>query len=76
MHNLARLAAETARKYTLRARRDPSRDGASPDGLPPYQFCALVVRSTVDGGDYTLPYQRGLICEKQHAWHYTQGWTR
>ena len=53
MHNLARLAAETARKYTLRARRDPSRDGASPDGLPPYQFCALVVRSTLDGGDYT-----------------------
>ena len=49
---------------------------AGPDGLPPYQFCALVVRSTLDGGDYTLPYQRGLICEKQHAWHYTQGWTQ
>ena len=48
---------------------------AGRDGLPPFQFCALVARSTQEGGDYTLPYQRGLICETQHAWNYTQGWT-
>ena len=49
---------------------------AGPDGLPPYQFCALVARPTHEGGDYTLPYQRGPICETKHAWQYTQGWTR
>jgi hypothetical protein len=48
---------------------------AGPDGLPPHQFCALVTRSTHKGGDYTMPYQRGLICETKHAWQYTEGWT-
>lgn len=48
---------------------------AGRDGLPPRQFCALVTRSAHEGGDYTMPYQRGLIGEPRHAWHYTQGWT-
>ena len=48
---------------------------AGPDGLPPRQFCALVTRSAREGGDYTMPYQRGLIGEPQHVWYYSEGWT-
>ena len=47
---------------------------AGRDGLPAHQFCALVSRSDAEGGDYTLPYQRGAFCESRHVWHYTQGW--
>jgi len=48
---------------------------AGSDGLPPYQFCAIVARPDCEGGDYTMPYQRGPISEEQHAWQYTQGWS-
>ncbi len=44
------------------------------DGFPPLQFCAVVRREDRQGGDYTLPYQRGVICEADRIWHYTQGW--
>jgi hypothetical protein len=46
-----------------------------PDRLPPLQFCAVVHRSVSEGGNYTLPYQRGLICGTSRAWRYTEGWT-
>lgn len=48
---------------------------AGRDGLPPHQFCAVVTRSAHDGGDYTMPYQRGPMSESKKAWQYTQGWT-
>lgn len=44
-------------------------------GLPPLQISPLVERAITEGGNYTLPYERGFTCEECHHWHYTEGWT-
>lgn len=45
------------------------------DGLPGFQITPRITRRYDLGGTYTLPYERGLLCDHCHHWHYTEGWT-
>lgn len=44
-------------------------------GLPAFQITPRVTRRGDLGGSYTLPYERRLLCDDCHHWHYTEGWT-
>lgn len=57
------LAGTTAQQRTDRA------------GLPAFQITPRITRRDDLGGGYTLPYERGLLCDDCHHWHYTEGWT-
>lgn len=57
------LAGSTAQQRTDR------------NGLPAFQITPTVTRRDDLGGSYTLPYERGLLCDGCHCWHYTEGWT-
>ncbi len=57
------LAGSTAQQRTDRA------------GLPAFQITPRITRRDDLGGSYTLPYERKLLCDHCHHWHYTEGWT-
>lgn len=46
----------------------------SSDGLPALQITPRIpLRDNLS--IYTLPYERRLLCDDCHHWHYTEGWT-
>lgn len=57
------LGGSTAQQRTDRA------------GLPAFQITPWVTRRGDLGGGYSVPYERGLLCDDCHHWHYTEGWT-